>query len=729
MNETKPTLRPVFISYRRKGRDLPDVAAQTVYELLNRAEIPGGTDALPDLIDPYWDQAARSIEDWRTDQLGHLKRSLALIVIGSPGLTTDFRKQTPRKEDQVHEEIDWWIENRKVAPIYVDTALQERWVPESIKTKWPKLNKIQFSEKKFDMGSPTELAYLRTRIIKSIADSAPSIYADQLAELQSAKRRAVRWAWASAVGLLVAIGFGVSYYEESKELTNNIEMLDRALAENLRLTGDISKKESEIAEKILEVDGLDSNISSLNESVSLIKGEKATVLGDLKQAKSDVARYSKIAEDAKKEGEQQRAIVAAQSSFAESRAQNVESAVKLALTGFDVSDDGEVVVLTPDARVALNLALQTRGLDLHTNGESEIGREPNRWRFAVYPRAKILADRRESDLVQDSRIKPDGAGLFLRDRTGPRIFSVVEEKSEYFARPIFDLRWPVSKMIDDAQFSADGSTLVIVGEAGVAAFDTSNGGQVYTAPLDRRIYEVSINLDGSRVFLGGENGFLAMAGRDVKDVQSLDFFESDIEGLSANAVGDRLAVLSSGSYVLDTATDKIAKVDGCSYGIEASTAISPDGLVAAFAVNDTSNKHLVCIVQDVNQFLHGSANFTEIEMDRRTKDIALSDDGELLLVQSHQIVTSNTEIRRDVDIYNVSDGTLAAAMPFSRNPIKHARFSNDGRHVVFIDSEFNLGAWQFTPFESDSELVKRAIQLTWIDLDQKIRRKFEDFFQ
>lgn len=127
----------VFICYRRvDGSD----TAFWLYKALHGRSLPTElteSEVAPEL-DVYFDQASPAVGDWHQVHKPALEKSRALIVVCTPGLYGRIDGQ-----DWVHDEIDWWLSNRSVAPIIVDpTGEGGRWLPDVIKQRWPNTQRV-----------------------------------------------------------------------------------------------------------------------------------------------------------------------------------------------------------------------------------------------------------------------------------------------------------------------------------------------------------------------------------------------------------------------------------------------------------------------------------------------------------------------------------------------------------------------------------------------------------
>jgi hypothetical protein len=125
---------PIFICYRQADGK---AAATRIFEMLQNQVVPlpleHDSQEEPPELDVYFDQAVPGVDDWTNVHEPYLKRARAIIVVCTPG-----SKLNEGESDWVHQEIDWWLGNREIAPILVDPLSEEmRYVPDSIAAKWP----------------------------------------------------------------------------------------------------------------------------------------------------------------------------------------------------------------------------------------------------------------------------------------------------------------------------------------------------------------------------------------------------------------------------------------------------------------------------------------------------------------------------------------------------------------------------------------------------------------
>jgi hypothetical protein len=144
----------VFICYRQSdGRQ----EAEWLFELLNGAEITLA-DGSEVILRPYLDLRAAVIDDFRVLHIGYLSASRAAILICTPEAAKRRAPPIPiwsrrlgeiwwwltgsthllrDPKDWLHEELDWWLSNRRTGPMLIDaTGHGDMFVPTAIKERW-----------------------------------------------------------------------------------------------------------------------------------------------------------------------------------------------------------------------------------------------------------------------------------------------------------------------------------------------------------------------------------------------------------------------------------------------------------------------------------------------------------------------------------------------------------------------------------------------------------------
>jgi WD40 repeat protein len=181
---------PVFICYRQvDGTKI----AQWLFENLNGQRLPDighvETEEKVSSLDVYFDQRAPAVSDWKAIHQPRLRTSQAMIIVCTPGA---FQKL--EKDDWVHREIDWWLRNRKVAPILIDaTGEGERWVPKGIKDRWKDAQRITVVQDDLLrlQGKDLQLfeEQVRSRILNGIVLSKQRYVSEELDRKKKMSRR------------------------------------------------------------------------------------------------------------------------------------------------------------------------------------------------------------------------------------------------------------------------------------------------------------------------------------------------------------------------------------------------------------------------------------------------------------------------------------------------------------------------------------------------------------
>jgi len=123
---------PVFLCYRQTDGTK---TAQWLHGILRSQTLGGSSEIFeePPTLVVYFDVAAPAVSDWKHLHGRELGRCRAFLVICTPGACV-----IDGAEDWVHKEINWWLHNRRTAPILIDaTGEGQRWVPQKIRERWP----------------------------------------------------------------------------------------------------------------------------------------------------------------------------------------------------------------------------------------------------------------------------------------------------------------------------------------------------------------------------------------------------------------------------------------------------------------------------------------------------------------------------------------------------------------------------------------------------------------
>jgi len=209
----KPKLWPIFICYRRiDGID----TARRLLTILNKKQT---TDAGGQLIqfDVYLDEAMPGVENWNSLQQPYLQKARAIIVVCTPGA-----KLYEGDGDCVHLEIDWWLENKKAAPLLIDPLKAgERYIPAQIAKRWPSIQRIELVEsdwKGLDDASSEEMAsVIQSKIVGAILPSGAQVYKQELDRERQRGKWVRRALLLSVLLLILATISGYYAFAQRKE--------------------------------------------------------------------------------------------------------------------------------------------------------------------------------------------------------------------------------------------------------------------------------------------------------------------------------------------------------------------------------------------------------------------------------------------------------------------------------------------------------------------------------
>lgn len=201
----------VFLCYRQDdGADL----ASWLFEALDGFEAapPHDTGSPSCRLSVYYDHAAPAYEDWKTFHMGHLRTAKALLFIATPGAKTDFREDGD--EDFVHEELDWWLSGRSMAPIIITRPGHGgRYVPAKIRDRWPDAQRIEIDPAQMQTMEAGDSERLRERLIGRIAvaitTSLDDVRFDELEKAEESARRSRRKSITVALATSAAIAAGL----------------------------------------------------------------------------------------------------------------------------------------------------------------------------------------------------------------------------------------------------------------------------------------------------------------------------------------------------------------------------------------------------------------------------------------------------------------------------------------------------------------------------------------
>jgi WD40 repeat protein len=120
----------VFVAYRR-GADEGDAGAGWVLRALSEGQHRSESGIVT--FKPFVDRYAPPLSDWRDTWRGELQTARGFVLVCSAGTSTKHDGQ-----DWLYEEIDWWLEHRRTAPILIDaSASAPANIPHAIHERWP----------------------------------------------------------------------------------------------------------------------------------------------------------------------------------------------------------------------------------------------------------------------------------------------------------------------------------------------------------------------------------------------------------------------------------------------------------------------------------------------------------------------------------------------------------------------------------------------------------------
>jgi WD40 repeat protein len=228
----------VFLCYRRNDGGWH---AEWLYDHLNNVEYRE-SDGTSCHLSLYYDRTAPGVANWKQIHFPSLQTSHALILICTPGVAKDLSKRG--QPDWVYEELHWWMQNRRSAPIVVDaTGEGERWLPEVITRRWPDINRIDLRRDDAEAAaSSADFAErIQQRIIGSIQQSE---HASVFEDLERSKRLTKRLKFllsATLVLLSVATLTTILAWHFNRQATSSLVNLLEEQGRSELLFGDPSR--------------------------------------------------------------------------------------------------------------------------------------------------------------------------------------------------------------------------------------------------------------------------------------------------------------------------------------------------------------------------------------------------------------------------------------------------------------------------------------------------------
>lgn len=224
---------PLFICYRRTDGEK---GARWLHEHLEGRLVRIGDQPTEEgALSIYLDVAAPAVGNWLELHGPALSRARALLVLVTPGLRSKLKP-----EDWVYRELEWWLDNRKVAPILVDlTGEGERWLPTVLRARWPHAQRVPLPLEEWSSLEPSERARQEALAVESIRRgielSEQGVRFEDLEKQKALIRRLGRSLAAMTVamiGALVAAVLAISFAKQASHQEEEVrQQLSRTYSE------------------------------------------------------------------------------------------------------------------------------------------------------------------------------------------------------------------------------------------------------------------------------------------------------------------------------------------------------------------------------------------------------------------------------------------------------------------------------------------------------------------
>lgn len=154
----------VFIAYRQ-GLTEGTPCAEWVDRNLRGQQIDLGH-GRQGVLDPYFDTRAPAVSDWVAKWRLDLRIARAMILVCTPGAR--HRRQG---RDWLHDEIDWWVRNRRrFGPIVIEASSEQgSCVPEAVTRRWPFTQRLGWKSDDTEASLTSTVERIRDGIGLSIA--------------------------------------------------------------------------------------------------------------------------------------------------------------------------------------------------------------------------------------------------------------------------------------------------------------------------------------------------------------------------------------------------------------------------------------------------------------------------------------------------------------------------------------------------------------------------------
>jgi WD40 repeat protein len=191
----------VFLCYRQEDGD---ELASWLFETLQGTSLPGNPEQPKgEVVSIYFDRTAPAIGDWRSMHTPSLETAKAMLIVCTPKAN-----QIKGKDDWVHREVNWWLQNRKCAPILVDPGSDGKWIPDRIKARWPDAQRVNIDLGKYNKMDSEAKNRFRNQIVVQITQGISAGASKVVFEEWERNRRRIRTIKVFSIGLALALLLG-----------------------------------------------------------------------------------------------------------------------------------------------------------------------------------------------------------------------------------------------------------------------------------------------------------------------------------------------------------------------------------------------------------------------------------------------------------------------------------------------------------------------------------------
>lgn len=198
----------------------------------------------------YFDVNAAAVHDWTELHQKALESADALLVVVTPGLYANFGSK-----DWVHRELRWWIDNRRTAPIVVDTTggEGERWLPAGLRKRWPNIQRVELrASTQLDTLEPELARRELARIRDGIEANETSDDLVRMVSGRNRKRLVTAFVLVAAlVGIALSVVRAIMAHKEQQLQALNTE-ITRLKSERLKETTPNAAQSAQLQERKAE---------------------------------------------------------------------------------------------------------------------------------------------------------------------------------------------------------------------------------------------------------------------------------------------------------------------------------------------------------------------------------------------------------------------------------------------------------------------------------------------